>query len=222
MNKIFTKENKNRLKIKLRKKLNPYLAPFRRQLEGVNSPFTIISNNCWGGLVYQYYGFSYDTPTVGMYFFAEDYVKFVSNLKHYLEIDIQFISYEQSKYKETLIKKEQTQKIIGALDDVEIVFLHYHSIEEAREKWNRRKASIHWDNLFLKFSEMNQCKFEHMRAFDDLPFENKLILVSQDYGLKSQVIVKEFTREHEVYDDTTSFREGISLSRWLTKKPLKR
>lgn len=69
---------------------------------------------------------------------------------------------------------------------------------------------------------MNQCKFEHMRAFDDLPFENKLILVSQDYGLKSQVIVKEFTREHEVYDDTTSFREGISLSRWLTKKPLKR
>lgn len=41
MNKIFTKENKNRLKIKLRKKLNPYLAPFRRQLEGVNSPLQL-------------------------------------------------------------------------------------------------------------------------------------------------------------------------------------
>lgn len=91
MNTIFTKEVKNRFKIKFRKKLNPYLAPFRRYWGGVKKPFTIISNNCWGGLVYQYYGFGYDTPTVGMYFFAEDYVKFVSNLKHYLEIDIHFI-----------------------------------------------------------------------------------------------------------------------------------
>ena len=71
MNKI--RKYTNKFKIKLRKKLNPILGPFRRYIGGIKQPFTIISNNCWGGLVYQHYNLSYDSPTVGCYFFALTY-----------------------------------------------------------------------------------------------------------------------------------------------------
>ena len=82
-----------------------------------------------------------------MYFFANDYIKFISNLKYYLSLDLRFINYEMSAHKETIVQKGQTEKPIGILGDIEIVFLHYKSAEEAMEKWNRRKQRIHWDNL---------------------------------------------------------------------------
>lgn len=217
MRNIF-KNKITRLRIKIRKLSNPYLAPLRRSWGGVNKPFTIISNNCWGGLVYQYYNLEYDTPTIGLYFFANDYIKFISNLKYYLSLDLHFINYEMSAHKETIVRKRQTEKPIGILGDIEIVFLHYKSEKEAMEKWNRRKQRIHWDNLFIKFSEMNECTKEHLLIFDNLSFSNKIVLVSKDYGLKSQIIVNSFTRDNEVYDDTTNFREGLSLSKWLTNK----
>jgi uncharacterized protein (DUF1919 family) len=39
-----------KIDVKLREKLNPYLGPLRRRklLDG-KIPFTVISNNCWGG-----------------------------------------------------------------------------------------------------------------------------------------------------------------------------
>ena len=216
MNKI------TKLKIIFRKKLNPYLGIIRRHIGGVKEPFTIIANNCWGGLIYQHYNLSYDSPTIGLYFFAEDYIKFVSNLKYYLNLDMAFISYEQSKHKDELLQKKQTKIPIGLLEDVEIIFLHYHSEEEAKEKWDRRKKRIHWNNLFFKFSEMNQCTLQHLKSFDEMPLDNKLIFVSQNYDLKSQIIRRSYTRKHEVYDDTTNFKEGIKLSNWLTGKPFRK
>ena len=50
-----------------------------------NKDFSIISNNCWAGRVYQYLDMPYLSPTAGLYFFAPDYIKFVSNLRKYLD-----------------------------------------------------------------------------------------------------------------------------------------
>jgi len=51
----------------------------KRQKEINHKSFSIISNNCWGGLVYQYFGLPYNTPTVGLFimdddFFEDDFV----------------------------------------------------------------------------------------------------------------------------------------------------
>ena len=81
---------------KLREKTNLYFAgERRRQLR--DSCFTIISNNCWAGTVYRYFGLPYLSPTVGLYFFASDYVKFASNLRHYINTPLRFISSSESR-----------------------------------------------------------------------------------------------------------------------------
>ena len=69
---------------------------------------------------------------------------------------------------------------------------------------------------------MNGCTLEHLKLFDKISQKNKLALVSQDYGLNSQVIVKMYTRKNEVYDDTTNFKEGIILKNYLKSKPFKK
>ena len=35
-----------------------------------NKEITIISNNCWGGFMYQSCGLQYNTPLIGLYFYA--------------------------------------------------------------------------------------------------------------------------------------------------------
>lgn len=38
---------------------------------------------------------------------------------------------------------------VAKLDDVTIHFVHYKTEQEAREKWNRRKERVNYDNLFF-------------------------------------------------------------------------
>ena len=146
-----------------------------------------------GGHVYRYFGIPYNSPTVGMYFYAEDYIKFLSNLKYYLGVDMKMISPSESVHYEDLKQNhhESLRRPIGRIDDMEIIFLHCHSDEEAVIKWNRRKARMNLDNLVVKMSEMNQCSEKLLRAFDVLPYERKFVFTTKDYGLKSQVVFKE-------------------------------
>lgn len=203
----------NATRIKVREFLNPYLGKWRSN-RLVNKNFTIISNNCWGGHLYRYFNLPYDSPTIGLFFFTEDYIKFVYNLRHYIDTELTFISIEESKYCSKISQSNRSIPI-GVIDDVEIFFLHYHSKEEAYEKWNRRKARIHWDNIYYKMSEQNMCTVEHLKKFDNLPTEKKFVFVSQDYQLQSQIVFKDWLGRGEVLNDTTNFRRYINIINWL-------
>lgn len=213
---------RDNIRIKIREKMNPYFGPVRRFLGGVNPDFTIISNNCWAGHVYRYYNVPYKTPTIGLFFFADDYVKFCKNLKYYINLELRFLPIEESKHYDFIREKGLGIIPIGILDDVEIVFLHYKSEEEAYKKWERRKSRICWDNLFFKFSEQNQCTYKELEQFDMIDTKNKFVFVSKDYGLKSQVVFRDYLDLGEVPNDTTNFRKYINLSHFLMGKPFMR
>lgn len=179
--------------------LNFFFASAHRKK--LKKDFTIISNNCWGGLLYPYYGLPYMSPTAGLYFFDEDYIKFVSNLEEYIQFDLKFINAYHSKHRKQLFEKGQEKCPIGVLGDVEIVFLHYKTQEEAKTKWDRRKQRICWDNIILKFSQSKKTKIEVMEQFDKLPYK-KVIFVIKDYHLKSQIIYPEYEKIGGILNDT--------------------
>ena len=45
--------------------------------------FTVLSNNCFGGFVYQRYGLPYRTPTAGLFFMPADYLRLLSDPRRY-------------------------------------------------------------------------------------------------------------------------------------------
>lgn len=109
----------DKLRVHFREKvLNPLLGELRRK-KLINRDFAIISNNCWGGHVYRYFNMEYESPTVGMYFYAEEYIKFLSNLKYYMGCELKIISAFQSKYYKELQRRGEVTRLIGLLDDVE-------------------------------------------------------------------------------------------------------
>lgn len=153
----------------------------RRLKKIKNRNFSIISNNCWGGMIYESNNLTKMSPTVGLFFMASDYIKFLKNLKKYINADLKFIKPESSKWKsapQLMNDKRFGTYPIGVLsvdnEDVEVFFLHYHSKEEAKDKWKRRCKRINWDNLIIKFNDQNGCTDNEIDEFVSLPFKHKL------------------------------------------------
>lgn len=64
--------------------------------------FSIISNNCWAGLAYRYFGLPYQSPTAGLYFFGSEYVQFAGDLRRYMSLPIEFMDPRDSAHCEML------------------------------------------------------------------------------------------------------------------------
>ncbi|MGM9904988.1 DUF1919 domain-containing protein [Lactobacillus sp.] len=130
----------------------------KRKQNLIDTKFTIISNNCWGGMLYESYDLPKESPTVGLFIMADDYIKFLKDLKEYLDSELTFIDPKASKwYSQVSVDKRYGNYPVGKLKDVEIFFLHYHSEEEVMAKWHRRIKRINWDRLLVKFNDLNGC-----------------------------------------------------------------
>ena len=69
-----------------------------------NTDFSIISNNCWGGHVYRRYGLLYSSPTIGMYFYSEEYIKLLRNLDRNLFLPFSVVNANESKYYQDFLR----------------------------------------------------------------------------------------------------------------------
>ncbi len=153
---------------------------FVKRLRIKNKEFTIISNNCWGGMVYSKYGIPYATPTVGIYFMGDEYVKFCGNLKHYMEQKLEFFPFVESRFYPFFPDEKFKNVPAAKLGDIEVYFMHYKTEEEAESKWERRKERMHWDRIIYKFSERLCYTKEDAENFMALPVKNKICFSHSD------------------------------------------
>ena len=142
----------------------------RRKLK--NTDFTIISNNCWGGRIYQKFGIKYYSPTIGLFILGHDFVKFCSDFENYLKKELEFIPWEASSYYAEL--KNDIPYPIAKLGDIEIYFMHYHSEKEAAEKWYRRVKRLNPEHMIFKLSQREECSKEDIEEFMKLPLRHKV------------------------------------------------
>ena len=158
------------------------LAEIRQQYlptlrEIVGSETSVITTNCFAGLIMQDLGLEYHSPTLGLYFMYPDYIEFLQHLEYYLrEAKIEFL--EQSRYplgNERRAKAKEWYPIGLLGGKVEIHFLHYHSEEEASEKWYRRAKRVNMDDLLVIGMDQNLCTVSDIEAFDRLPYKKKVM-----------------------------------------------
>ena len=183
--------------------------------EYIHDDTTVISSNCFAGRIMQDLKIKYNSPTLGLYFFAPEYNKFLKDIKYYLtEAKLEFV--EESKYE--LGNKRRAEWShwypIGNLGGVEIEFLHYYSEREAAEKWYRRSSRVNWNDLIIIGMEQNLCTSNHIKEFDKLPFEKKLFFSTRDILVPSNCRIEEFPKDTEVGDP---YKKGHIFYKYLVK-----
>jgi len=201
-------------------KENIYRFFIRKKLK--NNNFTIISNDCWGGRVYSDLGLEHNSPTVNMFFYSKCYLKLVSNLKEYLNSEINFTNESIYEVANNNRKLNNNFYPIGVLNDIEIHFLHYRDEEEATEKWNKRVKRVNYNNLFFKFSDAYLIDVNDIFEFDNLEINNKISFTALNYmHLKSNIWIKEFeTYKYclDPYKFKWNYRNNFDIVKWLNIK----
>jgi uncharacterized protein (DUF1919 family) len=198
-----------------------YCAVARRRLK--NHDFTIISDDCWGGGVYEDLQLQYITPTVGLFFYAPCYIDFLENFNQLIQLELFFVN--ESKYKEANDCRFQKNHHypIAKLKEVEIHFLHYDSEEEANSNWTRRKSRINFSNLYFKFSDRNLCTPEIINRFDRLPIseDNKVMFTAKKLNsIKSAVFLRKYIEKSfigDIYNNRWAYRRNFDVAKWLNK-----
>ena len=140
---------------------------------------SIFCNNCMAGMLYHDYALRFCSPTVNLQIPPGDYIRFLANLDYYLACDV----VEDTEPDEAAFRKLGGAHInfpIGRLDDVTLFFQHYHSFEEAREKWNERKTRVPADRRLIRAILVDtHCTGVEIEAFDRLDFEQKLFVTDR-------------------------------------------
>lgn len=191
-------------------KLDTRYQCYKRRRKLKNRDFSIISNNCWGGLVSQYYGLAYKSPTCGLLINGSDYIKFCKDIRHYLTLKLDFFNFEDSTF--TYLSRDNMSFPVARLGDVQIGFVHYATPEEAAEKWYRRAKRINWDNVIFKISHRESFSDDDIKAFALLDLPNKLIIAEKDYGEKTVIIPGISTL---VGDETALIFEQLDVTSYL-------
>lgn len=170
--------------IELNKYLRKKILKKKRQ-ELNNKEFSLIANNCNGCFISHDLGLRFNSPTVNLYFNLEDYIKFLSNIKYYLSLELKEKKYH--KYPK------------GILGDIELKFVHYSSFEEGKKKWEERSKRIDFNNLFILSTDQDGCTYSLIKKFDELPFKNKVMLTNKKYNeFKSTYFINGFEEKDSV------------------------
>lgn len=173
---------------RLREKLKPLTEKFNflNRIGLKNRDFTIISDNCWAGFVYQHFAMRYRTPFIGVFLFPDCYLKMLKDFHQHMSSELRFIDPLKSKYREKIEKTDSFGYPIGVIgDDVEIHFLHYRREYEARQRWETRKQRINYDNILFKFCDRLEPSPDLIRQFDELPYRHKLCFTIRPHPYRS-------------------------------------
>ena len=156
-----------------------------------NQGMSVISANCVGAFILHDLNQPFNSPFVNLYLDPSDFVRYLQNIEFYQAQPLQFIQTEKSYP-------------VGLLDDLKVHFMHYHSEQEAKEKWEARSQRLDFDNLFIMMTDKDGgkgAKYEALQAFDNLPYPNKVVFTHKPYPeLKSACYIKGFENENEVGD----------------------
>ena len=164
---------------------------------------TIISSNCNGEYWYYDMKLKFLSPTINLSFDMNDYVKMLENLHWYMKQPI--LPYEDSRF----------EFPTGMLGDIEIRFNHYKTFDEAVAKWEERKKRIDWNNLLVLGIDGDNCTYETIQRFDQLPYKNKVIFTHIPYPeIKSAYYIPGFEKEQGV-GVLLYFKKQFRIRRYL-------
>ena len=144
--------------------------------------------NCIGGVLAHDLGIRFNSPTVNLYFRAEDFIRFCENLSYYLSMQ------EMIPCTDPAVIGDRTYPV-AYLGDLVLYLVHYASVEEANRKWQERKARLHMDNLVILATDRDGMTEELKERFERLPYRKVLFTKLPDPTYPDSVYIPGYETE---------------------------
>lgn len=195
------------------------IPPLKNQRASVRDEnFTLISNDCWGSGPYQHLGLMFRTPFIATRMMAPCYLELLRSLTHYVAAPAEFITTSRYDFLNAGRQADLGYYPIALLDGaIELHFMHEPDETTAWAKWERRRAKMNFDNLYIKFSQDPECCTDAMlEEFDRLDYPYKVCFTYRDYPeFRSTILVPDyFVPGAPMYFVSRTYFDAIA---WLDK-----
>lgn len=127
----------------------------------------MICSNCIGGLIYHRLGLKFMSPTINLWMTQSDFLKFVLELKMYLQKELIFIDEEDYP--------------IALLGDIKIHFNHYKNEDDAKRCWDKRKKRINFNNLFIIMYDKDGLSKKDLKKLEKINCRGKIVISNNNY-----------------------------------------
>lgn len=131
------------------------------------SKLSILSMNCFAGLLYHRFGLPFLTPTINMYTSEEDFLQFLRDPIKNVSAELKFL---RTARNDALNIDFPIYKI----GETEWHMNHYGDANLAYRKWYERSFRINWYNVLAVMYTQSP---EILSEFDKLPFAKKICFV---------------------------------------------
>lgn len=168
-----------------------------------NHDFTLICNNCVGGVIYHELGEQFRSPTVNLFFsHPEEYIEFCSNLEYYLTCEF--------------VEKESDMYPVGLLDGkIEINFVHYKDYQIAVKKWKERSRRINFDNMYMILVQRDGCTDKDISKFLNMPFQNKIVFAAEEHADERVICIQDTRENAESVTDLCLYKNKFTGKRYI-------
>lgn len=142
------------------------------------SKLSILSMNCWGGLIYNKMGLEFLSPTINMRTGNEEqFMNFLENPFENMNKELQYLRFYHDK-------KNNIDRPIFNLGKTEWWMVHNDNqqLDSIIIKWYKRRYKINWYNLLFV---MHTKKIELLKTFDRLPYAKKVCFVPFETDIDS-------------------------------------
>ncbi|MBD5489851.1 MAG: DUF1919 domain-containing protein [Lachnospiraceae bacterium] len=113
----------------------------------IKNPVTILSDDCWGGYVYNYLGLKFSSPLINILWDRGEFANFIQEPLYYLQTELTMVREGDLRAGIFPIGK------LGAGGKyVQLFFIHNADFNEAKQQWDRRKGRVNANNLFVKMN----------------------------------------------------------------------
>lgn len=187
---------------------------FDRYIKILESNISIVSDDCWGGFVYNSLGLQFNSPFINLFVWRyltlngmvnDDYYKLVNNIEYYLEKPLQFVN-----------ESNGTLFPYGRIDDVNLCFNHSKDFNEAKINWDKRVKRFNFDNYLIKKVIWDD---EDAQRFSQLPIKNKIGFYTKEMNLDGIVCLKNYGKSMYIKsNDFVDYHHVLAQSNSLVLK----
>lgn len=164
-------------------------------IELKNSKLSIISNNCWGGIISHTLGLEHLSPFKNLFLKDGDYIKLLMNMDYYLECEPSLARMNRDVH-------TNVEYPVLLLDDVELHCNHETDAQNAISTWNRRCKKVNLDNLFVEMYTLDRNIAEKFCQLEK--YEKKVCFVPFKANKKEMVYLPMLPGQKEFYETVNS------------------
>lgn len=159
---------------------------FERYVKLIENPVTILSDDCWGGLIYYRLGLKLTTPFINILIYPDSYARFIQDPIYYLSQPL--VMEREGDFRNNLPPIGS----LGSKGEVLLNFVHTPTFEEAAVLWNKRKERINYNNLFVKMGfNVDEKSKEYLEIFAHVPY-SKVCFYSGETDKEDVLYLKRF------------------------------